>query len=977
MQHLKHLPTGVKWTLTKHCSASTIMSPFTGACSTTSGRCPPGRPPPLKQVVIMTARPISLSCSGRPGSQQHLRCCLPHCKALSTSPVRADPIEEHRKRLKAWFGNMSIEEKQFGLFSVGNWHGEPVIAESSPEENRDLMTTFGMYSHIDPEESKIIKLDEVFTTGSIEPPVKNVVLFGIVGMGKDLVVQRLVLDWCDGRFNQFDLILPFSCEDLSSQSQSISLNRLICQKYTQLKTIVAQIGSGKVGNILFIFNGLEQLKLDFRLLKNRLCNDPNEPLPPGNLLVNLLRKYMLPDASILVTMRPSALDSIPAEYVDRYTRSCGFSDVEQQYLYFRNRLQVSDDNQTYEDLMKMLYKNLQRQKQLTAGCFLPSYCWLICATLHLLHFPTANMPNQTLTGLYTNFLRLHFGAAYLNFGSRQNVSIVRYIARTAGKLAYEGIEEKKVLFSEEDLERSFGLDAMTEDELNQVTDFQIDMLGFFMSPIAQQSSDPLLKFTIPAMQEYLAALYVVLGEKKTILEQVGSTLSDTIGKASEDVTAVLSVVSKLLPFRILAFVRLINIFPRIFRKISGKSKKAIASTMVSEMFRQEDEFNKDVLEQINARILGREREGGGEVIGERKDTQSFELFPTFMAGLLAQENRSLLNQLDCTIKNVTVREIANNLKKHLSNTVSKTLAPSELMDLLLFLYELQNDAFTGEISRTLKSLNLSQVKMTLLKSFVITSVMSTSSHPIEMMNFSSCNLTGDHIKILQPILLRCKGLNLQFNNLGLGAWREIGNLLLDPNCAIEKLWLSRNLLSEAAISCIGPSITQNRSISHLSLLHASLGDDGLGILAPYLRDNTSLQEINLASNHITDAGAAILVEMVKEHPTLEKVHLYLNEISDDGKQKLQELNQAGEGVNVLVSITEASNDSMHWTLILKNTALNAMNQDKQSAADYLKLLQNDLHYSWQRTANPWKRLRILQAQKQFEYLVKQAQQQRK
>ncbi|XP_051895885.1 NLR family member X1 isoform X2 [Pristis pectinata] len=971
MQHLKHLPSGVKWTLIKHRMGSTVMNTFTSACRTTSGGFQHGPVPNLKQIVIAIARNINLSNSGRPGSVQHRQCVLHQCKALSTSSAR-DPIEEHRKRLKAWFGYMPSEEKQFGLFSVENWHVEPVIAESSPEENRELTARFGIYSHIDPKESKIIKFNKVFTTGSVASPVKNVVLFGIVGMGKETVVKRLVLDWCDGQFNQFDLILPFSCEDLSSQNQSISLNKLISQKYTQLKSIVPQIGSGKLGNILFIFNGLEQLKLDFRLLKNRLCNDPNEPLPPNNLLVNLLRKYMLPEASILVTMRPSALHSIPTKYVDKYTRSCGFSDVEQQYLYFRNRLEVSEDNKTNEDLMRMLYRNLQRQSQLTAGCFLPSYCWLICAMLHFLHFATADMPVQTLTGLYTNFLRLNFGGEILDSSNQQSISIVRYIAKTVGKLAYEGIEKKKVLFSEEDLQRSFGLDAMTEEELNQVTAFQIDMLGFFMSPIAQHSCEPLLRFTIPAMQEYLAALYVVLGEKKTILEQVGGTVSETIGKASEDVTAVLSIVSKLLPFRILTFVRLINIFPRIFRKISWKSKKAIANTMIFEMFREEDEFNNDVLEQINASILG-EREGGGE----RMDAQCFELFPVFMAGLLAQENRCLLNQLGCTIKNVTVREIANSLKKHLSSTVNKQLAPSELMDLLLFLHELQNDAFAGEISGTLNSLDLSQVKMTLLKCIVIASVMNTSNHPIEMMNFSLCNLMGDHIKILHPVLQRCKNLNLQFNNLGLGAWREISNLLQDPNCAIENLRLCGNTLSEAAINCIGPSIIQNSSVSHLSLLHTSLGDDGLRILTPYIRDNTNLKEINLANNLITDDGVMALVEMVKEHPTLEKVHLYLNEISNSGKQKLQALKQDPEGVNVLVSITEGSNDSVHWTLILKNIVRNAVNQDKQNAEDYLQLLQNDLKFSWQQTRNPWKKMKLLQVQNQFEYLQKQIQQQKK
>ncbi|XP_078389184.1 NLR family member X1 [Cetorhinus maximus] len=974
MQCLKHLPTRSKCTLIKHQTLNTVVRPFTGAATMASAGIQCLQLQSSKWLVIAMIRNISLTRFGR---SEFLWCpqyLVHQCKSLSTSSSQADPIEQHRKRLRYWFSHMPNEEMQFGSFSLENWHIDPVIAESSPNENRELTARLGVYSHIKPNKSKIITIDKVFTNVCDESPVKNVVLYGMVGMGKSTVINKLVLDWCDGKFNQFDIILPFSCEDLSSQNQPTSLNKLITRKYTQLKTIVPQIGSGKQGNVLFVFTGLEQLKLDFRLSKTELCSDPNEPLPPNSLLVNLLRKYLLPDANILVTTRPSAVDSIPSRYVDRYARICGFTDLELQYLYFKNRLNMSGDDQANKNLMKMLFRNLQRQSQLTVDCFLPSYCWIICATLHFLHFTTANMPIQTLTGLYTSFLRLNFGGQILHTSSQQNISIVRYIAKTVGKLACEGIAKKKMHFSEEDLQQCFELDNKTEEELNQLTAFQIDMLGFFMSPVAQHNSDPLLRFTIPAMQEYLAALYVVLGEKKSILERVGIVVSDTIGKASEDVAAILAIVSKLVPFRILTLVRLVNVFPRIFRKINTKSKKGIANTMIFEMFKQDDEFNSDVLEQINVSILGEEVEVSSTASSERTSTQSFELFPTFMAGLLAQNNRLLLEQLGCTIKNITVREIANNLKEPLSNITNKQLPPSEFMDLLFFLYELQNDAFAGEICKSFQSLNLSKVKMTPLKCFVIASIMNTSSHPTEEMNLSLCDLNEDCLKILQPLLLRCKDLNLQFNNLGLGAWQEVSNLLMDPNCAVQNLWLCDNALSEAAINCIGPAIAHNRSVTQLSLQHTSLGDKGVKVLTPYIRGNTHLKEINLASNLIREDAAMALVEMIKKHPTLEKVHLYLNEISDSGKQKLQALRWEQDGVNVLVSISEESNISPYWTLILKNLAQNAVNGDKELVADYLTLFQNEVKFSRRQTHNPWKKIKLLQMENQTEKLLKQIQQ---
>lgn len=48
----------------------------------------------------------------------------------------------------------------------------------------------------------------------------NVLLYGAVGTGKSTLVRKVVGDWCIGKtLNQFKLLVPFSCEDLGSQSK--------------------------------------------------------------------------------------------------------------------------------------------------------------------------------------------------------------------------------------------------------------------------------------------------------------------------------------------------------------------------------------------------------------------------------------------------------------------------------------------------------------------------------------------------------------------------------------------------------------------------------------------------------------------------------------------------------------------------------------------------------------------------------------
>lgn len=75
-----------------------------------------------------------------------------------------------------------------------------------------------------------------------------------------------------------------------------SLTDLVSRKYLHLRKHHLLSGQGsEAKDVLFLFNGMEKMKLDFRIGATELCSDPNEPLPSGVVVVNLLRKYLLPE----------------------------------------------------------------------------------------------------------------------------------------------------------------------------------------------------------------------------------------------------------------------------------------------------------------------------------------------------------------------------------------------------------------------------------------------------------------------------------------------------------------------------------------------------------------------------------------------------------------------------------------------------------------------------------------------------------
>ncbi|XP_061683580.1 NLR family member X1 isoform X2 [Syngnathoides biaculeatus] len=931
------------------------------------------------------------------------------CKACSTS-VEPDPTEFHKRKLFLWFSHLPQEEKQFGgYFSPETMHVDPLILERKPEEKAGLL---GSLLKNQASSGPSITVEQLFEISRDQPEDRglNVLLYGAVGTGKSTVVRKLVLDWCAGTtLTDFKLLIPFSCEDLGELTKVASLRDLVSRKYLHLKKNPLLSGEGnQAKDVLFLFNGMEKMKLDFRIGSTELCSDPNEPLPAGAVVVNLLRKYLLPEASVLVTTRLSALDRIPPKYVSRYAQICGFNDQNRQRAYFTSRLlQQSGRTVQAHDaqaLIELLYLNLQRESQLASACFLPSYCWLTCATLHFLHFTDAMAPIRTLTGIYTSFLRLNFGGEVLGkatgaSGPTQDLhsSLMFYVVRTVGKLAYEGVTYKRTSFSEQELEQWIGGKTKTDEELRQLAVFRTDVLDFFLAPCVEsckhlptelcEHDESRYVFAVPAMQEYLAALYVVLGENKSALEKLTKQVSVAIGQATEDVSAVVNIFSKFIPLRIFAAFNLLKLFPKLYEKISSRKKGNIARTMAAELFRKEDSYNEDVLDQVEQSLLGVH----GPPSQQQSEVQPFELYPIFMGGLLHYGNRVLLQQLGCSIQSTTVAQITRALRKYLVREINKPQPPEELMDLLVLLYEFQNPRLTAEVLASIRTICLHNIRMTTLKCFVLSSVLScapprfkvllqdpgqdcsssttTESYQLEELDLSSCLLTQSMLQMLLAAFRHTRNINLQFNSLGPDSCIFLRDLLLDSKGCVRALQLCDNPLLDSGMCLLLEAIPQNQTLRHLSLMHTGLGDEGALKLAEKLQQLSGLLELNVAYNNIGDNAALALVDVCREHPSIHTVHLYLNPLSEVGKQSLyvrgsaKSQSSSGQRVRVLAAVTEGSDLSEDWHPILSVIRENASSWDRERVKQQLKVFLRDLEWGRQQQQSLLKKLHFRRVEK--------------
>ncbi|XP_054879541.1 NLR family CARD domain-containing protein 3-like [Poeciliopsis prolifica] len=167
--------------------------------------------------------------------------------------------------------------------------------------------------------------------------VRTLVTKGAAGIGKTVLTQKYTLDWAEGKANHnIQFIFPFTFRELNLlKSQNITLVGLIHHFFPEIRK--AGICSFEEFQIMFIFDGLDELQppLDFHYTP--VLTDATEPSSVHTILVNLIRGKLLPSARLwITTTRGSPSD--PIQYVDSETEIRGFTNQRKEE-YFRKRLQ--------------------------------------------------------------------------------------------------------------------------------------------------------------------------------------------------------------------------------------------------------------------------------------------------------------------------------------------------------------------------------------------------------------------------------------------------------------------------------------------------------------------------------------------------------------------------------------------------------------------------------------------------------------
>ncbi|XP_026105883.1 NLR family CARD domain-containing protein 3-like [Carassius auratus] len=366
-------------------------------------------------------------------------------------------------------------------------------SESGEISNEHEVRQIETQSRREATEDTAIKCSDIFRPlPGQDKAIRTVLTKGVAGIGKTVSVQKLILDWAEGKENQdVQLIFPLPFREINlMKDKTLSLADLLHVFFPETKEM--EISSDEY-KVLFIFDGLDEcrLSLDFKS-KVKVCNI-SESASVDELLMNLIVGNLLPSALIWITSRPAAADLVPSECVHRVTEVRGFNQPQKEE-YFRKR--ISD-----QSLADRIISHLKSSRSLYIMCHIPVFCWISAAVLEkmLSRAESGEIP-KTLTQMYTHFLILQTDIKHEK-DYEKKVTDEDLILKL-GKVAFEHLVKGNLIFYEEDL-RECGIDV-TEASVYSGLCTQIfrEELGLYQGKV--------FCFVHLSIQEHLAALYVHL-----------------------------------------------------------------------------------------------------------------------------------------------------------------------------------------------------------------------------------------------------------------------------------------------------------------------------------------------------------------------------------------------------------------------------------------------------------------------------------
>uniref|UniRef100_A0A2K6TAP9 NLR family pyrin domain containing 5 n=1 Tax=Saimiri boliviensis boliviensis TaxID=39432 RepID=A0A2K6TAP9_SAIBB len=746
----------------------------------------------------------------------------------------------------------------------------------------------------------------------------TVVLHGKSGIGKSALARRIALSWAEGRLfqNLFSYVFFLPVREVQRRKEA-SLAELISREWPDSQVPVTEIMS-QPERLLFILDGFDDLGSDVHS-DTKLCKAWAERQPTGTLIHSLLRKVLLPESFLIVTVRDVGVERLKSQVVSpRYLLVRGISAERRIHLLLEHR--------TGEHRKAQVVRAMMSDRGLFDQCEVPAVGTLVSVALQLQDMEGEG--GLTLTSLYATFVFHQLTPR--DVAQRCLDPEERAVLKRLCRVAVEGVWNMKSVFDSDDLL----MHGLGESELRA-------LLGMDILLRDGRCEEEHFTFLHLSLQDFCAALYYVLegldvepapcplfmekGKRSVELKQVGfhshllRMKRFLFGLMNENVRRPLEV--------LLGCPMPLGVKQKLLHWVSllGQQTKATTPADTLNAFHclfetQDQEFVRSALNGfqevwlpicqnidltassfclqhcLNLRKIRVDVKG---VFLRDESAEAWPVVPQWMQGktLIDEQWENFcsvlgthphLQQLDLGSSVLTERAL---------KTLCAKLRPPACQIQKLRLRNTQMTPGLQHLWRTLianrnlRSLSLGSAH---LKEEDVRMACEALKHPrcmLESLRLDCCGLTLACYLKISKILTTSRSLSslsLAGNEVTDEGVKALGEVLKVSQCTLQKLTLQDCGLTATGCQSLASALITNHSLTHLCLSNNNLGNEGVTLLCRSLRlPHCGLQRLNHCN--LDTAGCGFLALTLLGNARLMHLSLSMNPLEDSGVKLLCEV----------------------------------------------------------------------------------------